>query len=204
MFNHADEDADLNLTYAQVETLNKFRNERLCGPFSMFDNLTEFWPDMDLDVLHETVQKFFTTYANNRHKSVVMTPALFMSTHSCDSNKYDYRPYLYSGFEYQFNKMDRLKEQIMMSNVTKQHKNLNIRHAYVGSSKDLKNQMMSISDLKDNMKEGRDATSRGAPIKVPDPFDFAEKGMDQDIDVKMNLGQTYTPDPEPMSIKNKR
>lgn len=190
MFNHEDEDADLNLSYAQVETLNKFRNERLCGPFSMFDNLTEFWPDMDIDQLHETIIKFFNCYASNRHKSVVMTPGLFMSTHSCDSNKYDYRPYLYAGFEYQFNKMEKLKEHIMMSNVTKQHKDLNIRHAYVGNTKELKN-AMNLNDMKDDHKD-RDMGSKSHKVRLPEPFDFAEKGMDHVV----GLTKTMTPDPE--------
>jgi len=164
----------------------------------MFDNLTEFWPDMDLDVLHDTVKKFFTTYAENRHKSVVMTPALFMSTHSCDSNKFDYRPYLYNGFDFQFSKMDRLKEHIMMSNVTKQQKTQKMRHAYVGSSKDMKDytERNAVGTVIDNNN------STNTRIKIPDPFDFANKESDITINEATDFGKTFTPDPEPVAIND--
>jgi len=190
LFNHEDEENDLNLTYAQLEILNKFRNERLCGPFSMFDNLTEFWPDIDLETLHETVIKFFDVYAANRHKSVVMTPALYMSNHSCDSNKYDYRPWLYTGFEFQYQKMAKLKEQIQMSNVTKQHKEMNLRHAYVGNLKDYNPKMLESGHK--GMKDRNISTA--VDVKVPEPFDFAEKGINIDANIP---DKTFTPDPEP-------
>jgi hypothetical protein len=182
---HEDEDVDLQLTWQQVEVLNKFRNERLCGPFSMFDNLNEFWPEIDLDLLHETVKKFFTIYAGNRHKTVIQTPALYMSNHSCDANKYDYRPYLYAGFEYQFHKMDKLKEHIQMSNITKQNKSMNLRHAFVGGvdgdskTKRIQSTMgsgMGESDLK---------------RRIPEAFEFSANKQ------KLSDRKTHTPDPEP-------
>lgn len=184
---HEDEDKDLQLTWQQVEVLNKFRNERLCGPFSMFDNLNEFWPEIDLDLLHDTVKKFFTIYANNRHKTVIQTPALYMSNHSCDANKYDYRPYLYNGFEYQFHKMDKLKEQIQMSNVTKQHKSMNLRHAFVGQ--------IDGGGSKLNKSSGGASILTGDDVlrehHVPGPFEFTNNNQ------KAGDGKTHTPEPEP-------
>jgi len=186
IYGYEDEDKDVQLTWQQVEVLNKFRNERLCGPFSMFDNLNEFWPEIDLDLLHDTVKKFFTIYANNRHKTVIQTPALYMSNHSCDANKYDYRPYLYSGFEYQFHKMDKLKEQIQMSNITKQHKVMNVRHAFVGQV-DAGDRLKNSRTMASTMGEGD--TMRD--VNVPGAFEFTHNKQQK------GDGKTHTPDPEP-------
>lgn len=187
VFGHEDED-DLQLTWQQVEILNKFRNERLCGPFSMFDNLNEFWPELDLDFLHDTVKKFFNIYAKNRHKTVIQTPALFMSTHSCDANKYDYRPWLYNGFEHQFSKMDKLKEHIMLSQISKNQKSMNLRHAFVEQDDGAKNKHMSSMDGstiggdKDSMRDYQ-----------PLAFDFVNVGQ------VSKDGKTHTPEPETSS-----
>merc|ERR1712196_230294 len=67
-FIQENEDADFSITWHEMETISKFRSERNCGPFSMFDNLAEFWPEFDLEQLCDTVVLFFDTYARNRHK----------------------------------------------------------------------------------------------------------------------------------------
>lgn len=116
-----DDEIDLELTYEQVEVISKFRNDRLCGPFSLFDGLSEWWPEMDLNFLYHIIKKFFKQYADNRHKAQVMTPQLFMSYHSCDPARFDKRPVLYHDFKHQFAKIDKLKESIELANMTKIH-----------------------------------------------------------------------------------
>lgn len=185
VYGHEDEDNDLQLTWQQVEVLNKFRNERLCGPFSMFDNLNEFWPEIDLDLLHETVKKFFTIYSQNRHKTVIQTPALYMSNHSVDANKFDYRPYLYAGFDYQFHKMDKLKEHIQMSNITKQNKSMNVRHAFVGGVDGQTKTKRMTSTIGSAL--GEEPRER----HIPEAFEFVANQQ------KLGDGKTHTPDPEP-------
>jgi hypothetical protein len=164
-FGEEQEDADFTLSWHEVETLSKFRNERNCGPFSMFDNLAEFWPDFDLEQLYDTVVLFFETYARNRHKSIIQTPALYLSNHSCDSNKFNYTPHIYNGFEYQYKKMKALKESIQMANMAKLHRETNIRHAQTGTIKHHSKHKESHE-----VKEHHHDDNVG-----PNPFDFAQK-----------------------------
>ena len=101
--------------------------------------------------------------------------------------RYDYRPYLYNGFEYQFHKMGKLKEQIMMSNITKNQKAMNLRHAFVEQVKDNKRSNKGISAL-GGTSVGDNDTLRD--VHVPQPFEFAGKDASGD-------GKAHTPDPEP-------
>jgi NAD+ synthase (glutamine-hydrolysing) len=177
-FGQEQEDVDFSLTWNEVETLSKFRNERNCGPFSMFDNLAEFWPDFDLEQLYDTVVLFFDTYSRNRHKSIIQTPALYLSNHSCDSNKFNYTPHIYNGFEYQYKKMKALKESIQMANLAKLHKDTNIRHAQTGTIRH-----------QSKHKEGTEKDDHHHDDAVgPNPFDFAqkEKGIGRQVEMQSN------------------
>jgi len=172
------EDSDFSLSWHEVETLSKFRSERNCGPFSMFDNLAEFWPDFDLEQLYDTVVLFFDTYSRNRHKSIIHTPALYLSNHSVDSNKFNYTPHIYNGFEYQYKKMKALKESIQMANLAKLHKDTNIRHAQTGTIRQ-----------QSKHKEGTEKDDHHHDEGVgPNPFDFAQKeqGIGRQVDIQSN------------------
>merc|ERR1712072_1212974 len=113
---------------------------------------------------------FFDTYARNRHKSIIHTPALYLSNHSCDSNKFNYTPHIYNGFEFQYKKMKALKESIQMANLAKLHRGQNIRHAQTGTT---------ITKQDDHHHDD---------FVGPDPFDFAqkEKGIGRQVDIKSN------------------
>lgn len=180
-FNQESEDHDFSLTHAEVEVFSKFRNERNCGPFSMFDNLAEFWPEFDLDQLYDHVVLFFDTYARSRHKSIVQTPALYLSNHSCDSNKFNYTPHIYNGFEFQYKKMKALKESIQMANLAKLHRGQNIRHAQTGTTvnKQAAHHQTTEQHLDDHHHDD---------FVGPDPFDFAQKemGVGRQVDMKSN------------------
>lgn len=109
-----DDEAEIGISYKQMRDLTKYRNDRLCGPFSMFDNLSEYWPDMELNALNEMVRKFFRMYSINRHKTIVATPSIYMSKSSVDAGKFDFRPFIYCGFTYQFEKIEKLKNTMIL------------------------------------------------------------------------------------------
>jgi len=109
------------LTKAEMETLFKFRSERFCGPFSMFDNLSEYWEKADPEKLEAKIERFFDIYSKQRHKSVVGTPNVHCSVYSCDPKSKDVRPMFYGGFSHQFNKMKKIKEQVVMAKRSKMY-----------------------------------------------------------------------------------
>lgn len=67
------------LNYNELDIFAKFRSHVFCGPFSLYDNMTEEFPHMDPNELEEKVKKFFKIYGKNRHKSSVCTPPLHLS-----------------------------------------------------------------------------------------------------------------------------
>jgi NAD+ synthase (glutamine-hydrolysing) len=109
------------LSAGELETLYKFRSDRFCGPFSMFDNLSEFWPNTDPEALEMKIENFFKMYCTQRHKSVTGTPNVHCSVYSCDPKSKDVRPMLYGGFHHQFSKMKKLKNQVIMSKKSKKY-----------------------------------------------------------------------------------
>ena len=56
----------------------------------------EYFPTMDIEVLHEKVNKFYSKYMINRHKVEILPPTVFLNNDSCDPSRYDLRPYLYT------------------------------------------------------------------------------------------------------------
>jgi NAD+ synthase (glutamine-hydrolysing) len=108
------DEEDMGLTYNELATFGRYRMDRMCGPFSMFDNLQEIWPEMPIELLEEKVLRFFKRFGMNRHKAVVGTPAIHLSNYSADPKTRDVRPYLYTGWETQFRKISKLKEDVLM------------------------------------------------------------------------------------------
>lgn len=111
----------MGLTYIELQMLSKFRSESLCGPFSMFDNLNEMWPEVDVALLEEKIKCFFSSYARNHHKICVATPPIHLSNHSVESSSKDLRPILYQGFSYQFRKMHKMKNQVKLNKKSKMY-----------------------------------------------------------------------------------
>jgi len=112
---------NIELSPYELECLYKFRSDRFCGPFSMFDNLSEFWNKMDPDELETKIENFFLMYSHQRHKCVIGTPNVHCSVYSCDPKSKDVRPMFYGGFEHQFLKMKKLKNQVMMAKKSKKY-----------------------------------------------------------------------------------
>jgi NAD+ synthase (glutamine-hydrolysing) len=67
----------------------------------------------DPEVIAKKVKRFFTLYANNRHKQTVLTPALHSETYSPDDNRFDHRQFLFdSEWKWQFSQIDLKVNQI--------------------------------------------------------------------------------------------
>ena len=116
------DEQDLGLTYDELSLFGKLRRGQLgtYGPFGMF---CKIWDDRhsqhirtaikDLDnanspdVVASKVKRFFTLYANNRHKQTVLTPALHSETYSPDDNRFDHRQFLLDPlWKFQFKQID--------------------------------------------------------------------------------------------------
>ena len=88
---HQTDEEDLGLTYDELSIFGKLRRGQLgtYGPFGMFSKIwdsrntpqmkaaiTDLNETTDPEVIANKVKRFFTLYANNRHKQTVLTPAL--------------------------------------------------------------------------------------------------------------------------------
>lgn len=104
-----------SLSRKEMEVFFKFRADRFCGPFSMFDNLVEFWEEHNVDALESKIDKFFERYTQYRHKSNVGTPNVHCSTYSNDPKSRDVRPMFYGSLSHQLSKMKKVKEQVIMA-----------------------------------------------------------------------------------------
>lgn len=62
-----DED-DMGMTYAELQTFGKLRKVEKQGPVSMFRRLTTIWTHLTPDIVSQKVKWFFKSYAINRHK----------------------------------------------------------------------------------------------------------------------------------------
>lgn len=119
--NKAIDPKSFSLSRKEMEVFFKFRADRFCGPFSMFDNLVEFWEDHNVDSLETKIDKFFDRYKVNRHKCNIGTPNVHCSTYSCDPKSRDVRPMFYGSFKHQLAKMRKVKEQVIMAKKSKQY-----------------------------------------------------------------------------------
>ena len=73
----------------------------------MFDrvHLKELYDDVE--VLADKIKKFFTYYADNRHKCTILPPAFHYEPESCEDKRFDMRPWLYAtDWSYQFDIID--------------------------------------------------------------------------------------------------
>ncbi|CAG2166132.1 unnamed protein product [Oppiella nova] len=122
-----DED-DLGLTYDELSVFGKLRRGQFgaYGPYGMFCKLWEerhchhissvikdLSQTTSPEVIAAKVKRFFTLYANNRHKQTVLTPALHSETYSPDDNRFDQRQFLFDPeWKFQFRQIDIRVQQI--------------------------------------------------------------------------------------------
>lgn len=62
--------------------------------------------------LSALIKRFYTRFANSRHKMTVLTPALHAETYSPDDNRFDHRHFLYAPWTEQFECLDGFVEEI--------------------------------------------------------------------------------------------
>lgn len=105
---HAQRDeVDMGMTYEELSRFGRLRKVHRCGPLSMFEKLVLEWDHLPPREVAEKVKRFFTTYAVNRHKATVLTPAYHAESYSPDDNRYDLRQFLYNvRWTWQFRRID--------------------------------------------------------------------------------------------------
>ncbi|KAL8990756.1 MAG: hypothetical protein Q9169_008044, partial [Polycauliona sp. 2 TL-2023] len=109
------DEADMGITYADLSTFGRLRKNDKLGPWGAYCKLLGTWgspkPPHNTTLsprqIAEKTKFFFTKYAINRHKMTVLTPSLHMEQYSPDDNRFDLRPFLYPGFDWQYAKIDR-------------------------------------------------------------------------------------------------
>jgi NAD+ synthase (glutamine-hydrolysing) len=122
------DEEDLGLTYDELSIFGKLRRGQFgtYGPFGMFckiwderqsshinSAIKDLANNPDPEVIAKKVKRFFTLYANNRHKQTVLTPALHSETYSPDDNRFDHRQFLFdSEWKWQFSQIDLKVNQI--------------------------------------------------------------------------------------------
>ncbi|TQS37166.1 hypothetical protein Golomagni_02368 [Golovinomyces magnicellulatus] len=109
----ADED-QMGFTYVELGVMGRLRKIAKCGPWAMYEKLLFLWNDSYTPIqIYEKTRRFFYFYAINRHKQVILTPALHSENYSCDDNRFDLRPILYPIFSWPFRKMETHAKNLM-------------------------------------------------------------------------------------------
>lgn len=107
------DEADMGMTYDELERFGRLRKVDKCGPVAMFERLVLEWNHLPPAEVAEKVKRFFYYYAVNRHKATVLTPAYHAESYSPDDHRYDLRQFLYNArFTWQFRRIDRLVERL--------------------------------------------------------------------------------------------
>ena len=107
------DEADMGMTYDELERFGRLRKVDKCGPVAMFERLVLEWNHLPPAEVAEKVKRFFYYYAVNRHKATVLTPAYHAESYSPDDHRYDLRQFLYNArFAWQFRRIDRLVERL--------------------------------------------------------------------------------------------
>ncbi|KAJ3269634.1 glutamine-dependent NAD(+) synthetase [Terramyces sp. JEL0728] len=102
------DEVDMGMTYSELSTFGLLRKINKLGPYSMFKRLLNDWGAILNPVeIAAKVKRFFFYYGINRHKTTVLPPSYHMSSYSPDDNRFDLRPFLYEGWSWQFEKIDK-------------------------------------------------------------------------------------------------
>ena len=99
----------MGMTYEELSRFGRLRKIERCGPLAMFEKLVYEWDHLPPREVAEKVKHFFTTYAINRHKQTVLTPAYHAESYSPDDNRFDLRQFLYNAkWGWQYGRIDKL------------------------------------------------------------------------------------------------
>lgn len=103
------DEAETGYSYAELGTIGRLRKIERLGPVAMFERLLVEWDDLGPAAVAEKVKRFFRTYAANRHKATILTPAYHAESYNPDDHRYDLRPFLMDvRWRWQFRQIDRL------------------------------------------------------------------------------------------------
>lgn len=108
------DEADMGITYAELDIYGKLRLLNRCGPYSMFTRLCAAYPLTAPSHHYSRVAFFFRKYAANRHKMTILPPAYHAMATSPDDHRFDLRPFLYGkwSWQWQFARIERdLKDE---------------------------------------------------------------------------------------------
>lgn len=112
-----EDEADMGMTYAELSRFGRLRQVERCGPLSMFEQLVHEWSHLPPQTVADKVKHFFRSYAINRHKMTVLTPAYHAESYSPDDNRFDLRQFLYnSRWNRQFRRIDALAAELEAAN----------------------------------------------------------------------------------------
>lgn len=101
------DEADMGMSYAELERFGRLRKLGKCGPFEMFERLVCEWDELPPAEVAEKVKRFFRYYAVNRHKATVLTPSYHAEAYSPEDHRYDLRQFLYDArWRWQFRRID--------------------------------------------------------------------------------------------------
>lgn len=107
------DEVDMGMTYEELSRFGRLRKIERCGPLAMFEKLVYEWDHLPPSDVADKVKHFFTTYAINRHKQTVLTPAYHAESYSPDDNRFDLRQFLYNArWSWQYGRIDKLVEEI--------------------------------------------------------------------------------------------
>jgi NAD+ synthase (glutamine-hydrolysing) len=103
------DEVDMGMTYDELSQFGRLRKINRCGPLAMFEKLVYEWDHLPPEEVAVKVKHFFRTYAINRHKATVLTPAYHAESYSPDDNRFDLRQFLYNArWTWQFRRIDEM------------------------------------------------------------------------------------------------
>ena len=101
------DEVDMGMTYEELSHFGRLRKIQRCGPLAMFEKLALEWNHLPPEEVAAKVKHFFRSYAINRHKATVLTPAYHAESYSPDDNRFDLRQFLYNTrWTWQFRRID--------------------------------------------------------------------------------------------------
>ncbi|CAL1540924.1 unnamed protein product [Lymnaea stagnalis] len=121
------DEEDMGMTYDELSVYGKLRKQNCCGPYSMFCKLLHISSrECPPEQIADKVKHFFRSYAVNRHKMTVLTPAYHCESYSPDDNRFDQRQFLYNAkWFWQFARID--AEVQKANNAIQRLQNLDIK-----------------------------------------------------------------------------
>lgn len=103
------DEVEMGMSYGELSWYGRLRKIQRCGPFDMYKallNADGIWKQHTPAMIAEKVKRFFFFYGINRHKSTTLTPSYQAEKYGSDDNRYDQRPFLYSGWAMSFRRID--------------------------------------------------------------------------------------------------